>query len=248
MTTIHDTTMMAEPAAVSPARAPGRIGVAVRIVELVVLFLGVPALFWLNIVPTRMFWSVLGGAAVYVCLVLTMDRTFRWRDAWRQRVSRREIVRVLGLWMIAVPVMILFTWAVDRHWIPLDTRQPRELLFGFPSRAPAFWAMVMVLYPVFSVMPQELIYRVFMFHRYEPILGSRWVMIVVSALAFAWAHILFQNWIAVALSGVLGLLIAISYARTRSAPIAWLEHALYGDAAFTIGLGWFFFTGSVSVQ
>jgi CAAX protease family protein len=40
-----------------------------------------------------------------------------------------------------------------------------------------------------------------------------------------------------------GLIFAYRFARTRSFFAVWLEHALYGDLIFTIGLGRFFFTG-----
>jgi len=244
VTTAPDITAI--PASLAPDhRALTTPGIAIRIIELGALFIGMPALIWVRIVPVWMFWGILGAAAAYVCVVLTLDRSFRWRTMFRWSGVRPEIGRILGIWAIALAAMVAFTWSVDRHIMPLDTRQPHALLFTFPTRAPSFWAAVMVLYPIFSVLPQELIFRVFFFHRYERMLGGTAPTIIASALAFGWAHILFENWIAVALSGVLGLLLGVTFARSRSGGAAWIEHALYGNAAFTIGLGWFFFTGSV---
>lgn len=247
------TTSPAQPGVFCPVlgdlRACGRLGNAYRIAELLVLFIGIPLVFWLGWIPLRWVWGVLGVSAVYAIVCLACDRSFQWRSLWRWSGVNAEFPRVLMLWLGSCIAMAAFTWGVDRGLVPLDTNGPgRELLFGFPSRAPAFWAVVMVLYPIFSAYPQELIYRVFFFHRYERLLRGRWPTIFASALAFGWMHVLFQNWIAVALSCVLGLFVGITYARSRSGAIAWIEHALYGNAAFTIGVGWFFFTGSVAAS
>ncbi len=245
MTTINDSSILALPVATTRYRALSTGAVALRVAELVVLYLGVPALLWLEVIPLRWFWGVIGAAAAYACAVLAFDRSFRWRTLWRWPAARPQLRRIFFLWAIGLVVMVAFTLGVDWHLIPLDTRQPHPLFFTLPLYNPLFWCAIMVLYPIFSVLPQEFVYRVFFFHRYERMLGSRWLTILFSALLFGWAHILFQNWIAVSLSAVLGLLLAITFARSRSGAAAWLEHALYGDAAFTIGLGWFFFTGAV---
>jgi membrane protease YdiL (CAAX protease family) len=220
-------------------------GIVHRVAELVVLFVGIPLAFWLGWMPLRWVWGVLGVSAVYVLVLVLADRSFDRGSLWRWSGLRREFPRMLILWMIACPLMAAFTFGVDRGWVPLDIDQPHTLFFSFPQRAPLMWAMVMALYPIFSVYPQELIYRVFFFHRYERMLGGRWPAIIGSALAFGWMHALFQNWIAVVLSGILGLILGITYARSRSTAAVWVEHALYGNAAFTVGVGWFFFTGSV---
>lgn len=225
------------------ALRPG--AVAFRIAELVALYFGVPFLVWLEVIPLGWVWVVLGSCAVYVIAMALTDRTFDRGSLWRWSGVGREYPRIMVTWMIACAAMAALTYGVDQQIIPLDTRQPRELLFDFPARAPAFWALVMVLYPIFSAYPQELIYRTYFFHRYERLLGGRWPAILASAAAFGWMHVLFQNWIAVALSAILGILLGITYSRTRSGAAAWMEHALYGNAAFTIGVGWFFFTGSV---
>ena len=119
-----------------------------------------------------------------------------------------------------------------------------ELLFSFIKRAPAFWALVMLLYPVLSVLPQELLYRAFLFRRYEPLFGSGWGMILASAFAFGFVHIIFRNWLAVALCVLGGTLFAFTYQSSQSLPLACLEHALFGNFLFTIGLGKFFYHGS----
>jgi membrane protease YdiL (CAAX protease family) len=119
-----------------------------------------------------------------------------------------------------------------------------QLLFNFVRRAPVFWAIVMVLYPVLSVYPQGIIYRAFFFERYGGLFPHPAALIVMSAFAFSFAHIIFRNPIAVSLTLVGGLLFAWRYAATGSLLTSSLEHALYGCWMFTIGLGEYFYKGA----
>jgi uncharacterized protein len=117
------------------------------------------------------------------------------------------------------------------------------LFLSLPRTHPMFWAAIMVLYPVLSVWPQEVIFRRFLFYRYAAVFGQRGV-VIASAVAFGFAHVIFLNWIAVALTLAGGAMFAGDYARRRSLWLACLEHGLYGCLIFTIGLGRFFYTGA----
>src|SRR5581483_11123551 len=120
---------------------------------------------------------------------------------------------------------------------------PREL-FRFPREQPVFWAVVMVAYPILSVWPQEIIYRAYFLQRYRPILGNTWLLLLASSVAFAFAHIVFANSIAIILTFVAGWLFATTYMRTRFLPFVAVQHSLYGCAVFTIGLGHYFYHGT----
>ncbi|MBH0780130.1 CPBP family intramembrane glutamic endopeptidase [Nocardia bovistercoris] len=120
----------------------------------------------------------------------------------------------------------------------------REDLFDLPRRDARLWAAVMVFYPLFSVYPQEVVFRSFLFHRYAPVFGTGRGMIAASAAAFGYVHIIFGNWFSVAASGVGGWIFATRYLRTRSLFTASAEHALYGMLVFTVGLGRYFYHGA----
>jgi hypothetical protein len=120
-----------------------------------------------------------------------------------------------------------------------------ESFLSFPRDRPWLWLAVMAGYPLLSAWPQEMLYRRFALVRYAPLVGSGGGFVLASGFAFGYAHIIFLNPVAVALSTAGGLLFAAGYARHRSLALVWLEHALYGCLIFTIGLGRFFFTGAV---
>ncbi|CCH49411.1 membrane protein of unknown function [Pseudodesulfovibrio piezophilus C1TLV30] len=118
------------------------------------------------------------------------------------------------------------------------------LLFGFPRSRPLLWLGVMLLYPLLSAYPQEIIYRAFLFTRYKSILPSSSVILWASTLAFAFLHIVFANWLAVAFTLPAGYIFTRTYVRTESLLLTSMEHALYGCIVFTSGLGRFFYTPS----
>src|SRR5215469_1494637 len=142
-------------------------------------------------------------------------------------------------------ILLIFGLAAFVLWLGVRRFSP-ELEWSFVRRSPGFWALVMVLYPLLSVYPQGLLYRAFFFERYSGLFPGRWTMIVASAMAFAFMHIIFRNWVAVSLTFAGGLLFAARYAETGSLATSGFEHALYGCWLFTVGLGQYFYHGTIA--
>jgi hypothetical protein len=59
----------------------------------------------------------------------------------------------------------------------------------------------------------------------------------------AQGYIIYGQWLSVALTTILGAVLARRFAKIRSLAVVWLEHALYGLMAFTLGLGSYFYNG-----
>jgi hypothetical protein len=62
-------------------------------------------------------------------------------------------------------------------------------------------------------------------------------MVAAGTLAFAFAHVIFRNAVAVALTALGGLLFLQTYLVTGSMLVSSLEHVAYGVAAFSFGIG-----------
>jgi uncharacterized protein len=200
--------------------------------EFTVVFVGLPLLIYVRILPNLPIPYLL-GAGIAAFLLLRRDPTF---DSAR-----------LFAWGNARPFFfsLLLRDAVCLALLGIAVRLfAPELLFSLVKRTPAFWALIMVLYPLLSVYPQELLYRAFFFHRYAPLFGSGWTMILASALAFGFVHIIFGNWLAVGLCVIGGLLFSLTYHSSGSLLLTCLDHAIFGNFIFTIGLGRFFYHGS----
>lgn len=142
-------------------------------------------------------------------------------------------------------ILFIFVCAAFFIWLGVHRFAP-QLEWNFVRRSPGFWAVVMVLYPVLSVYPQALLYRAFFFSRYAGLFPGRWAMILASAAAFAFMHLIFRNWLAVALTFAGGILFASRYAESGSLFTSTFEHALYGCWIFTVGLGQYFYHGTIA--
>ena len=93
-----------------------------------------------------------------------------------------------------------------------------------------------VFYALFSVYPQELIYRYFFFWRYQSLLPTG-TFCVLNALLFSIAHTLFMNSLVIALTFAGGLLFAHTYRKSNSVMVTSIEHAGYGIWLYTLGIG-----------
>ena len=204
--------------------------------EFALLYVAVPVLLWFErhsfarlVVPTLL------ALAVVFTVILLRDPAFDRRRFWNAEGLGRGLRRMLRVLLPSTAVLALLTW-----WL-----EP-ELFLRLPRERPGFWPVIMLAYPVLSVYPQELIFRTFLFHRYRGILPGPHAPVIASALAFGLAHLFFANWIAPVLSTAGGWLFARTYARSASTLQASIEHGLWGDVIFTIGLGWYFYGGSVT--
>ncbi|MBD1581656.1 CPBP family intramembrane glutamic endopeptidase [Pseudoalteromonas sp. S16_S37] len=119
----------------------------------------------------------------------------------------------------------------------------QENWFALPLNSTTQWLYLLIAYPILSVLPQELIFRSYFFHRYKRILPKKSTRIVLSAAVFALAHCVYDNWVAIALSFAGGLLFSYTYAHSRSLMVCVLEHSLWGLWIFTLGMGQYLDSG-----
>ena len=202
------------------------------VIEFALLFVCLPAMLALH--PLR-WWPLplLWAAALYCYLILRQRSDFDPRKLWRLSDIPPNVRSILTLFLPVASALAAATYAFA----------PPSLL-NLPRQRPTLWVLVMLLYPLLSVIPQTLIYRAFVFARYRRLVRNRWTLIAASGLAFSWLHVVLRNPIAPLLTLPAGLLFAWRYARTNSAMACAFEHALYGCLVFTVGLGAFFYTGA----
>lgn len=188
------------------------------------LFLAFAGPGWLF--PALWAWAV-------VCLaILLADRRFERARLWNTRGLRRELRPMLARFALLGGIITAAVLVIT----------PEEA-FALPRARPRLWAAIMVFYPLLSVYPQEVIFRAYFFHRYAPLFRGHWPMIVASAIAFGFVHIVFRNGISVPMTLLGGIMFGFTYARSRSTFAASIEHALYGCLIFTVGLGHYFYSG-----
>jgi membrane protease YdiL (CAAX protease family) len=201
--------------------------------EFAAIFVALPSLyipFRHMVHPIPVLWCV----AAFSAYLLKHGGYFTRNRFWGKTPSGRQVLFVLGRFVALAVIIGLFTLLYE----------PGRFL-DFPKTRPALWLVIILLYPLFSVVPQGIVYRAFIFNRYEELFGKGWAMIAASGIGFCYAHIFFLNPIAVVFSLVGGILFAHTYLRSASLWFSAVEHALYGDFIFTIGLGHYLYSGAL---
>ena len=200
--------------------------------EFISLYVAAPLVMAVFLPPRLMFPGlfVVTAAGIWV---LQRSPGFRWSGLLdgARRIDWR-VVAGFALITAAVCVRIISVFAP-------------QLLFAPVRDRPGLLAMILLLYPVLSALPQELIYRALFFHRYGALLPDGRAGLIVNAALFSFAHLMYWNWIVAAMTFCGGLAFAFAHVTKRNFPQAVLLHAIAGQLIFAIGLGVIFYSGNV---
>ncbi len=201
-----------------------------RWLEFLVLFVITPVVLYL----------VRSDIAALLLPVLCLLSAYCCHHLWRQGVLKRQWEEAKRVdFSRLFPVLLVFLPGGLLVFLAAELLSP--LLSGeVQTLSLQVWLAVALIYPLFSVIPQELIFRTFFFHRYHNLFPSRDHRLWLSSACFGFAHLLYANWIAVILSFAGGLLFGYRYLKSGSIAVVIVEHSLWGLLLFSTGLGSFF--------
>lgn len=203
------------------------------IFELIFLFLFIPAVFAFDLFGINLM-LILTTTGILIFFFLRYDYDFDNDQFWNWDKGKPYLKKILLTFFASAVVMVLIIYLID----PSNT-------FYMVSRFPLFIVLLSIFYPLFSVLPQSLIYRSFFFHRYESILKKEWMRILLSGIFFGLGHALYKNLMVIGLATIAGIIFAFHYNKTKSLAMNWFEHSIYGVWLFASGLGTFFVSGFV---
>ena len=203
----------------------------IRAIEYLLIFIGMPVVFYFDLVPIRKVVALLIVTLLCV-LVLWADSSYDLKKLFYRPTSQKETTRLL--------VNILIVGGSITGLVLLI--HPSTFL-DMPTETPQIWLIVMALYPLLSALPQELVYREFFYQRYEEIFPTKWALLLMSAASFSFLHVVYDNQWAILISFVGGVMFARTYQRTRSLWWVSVEHAIYGALIFTLGMRQYFYEG-----
>jgi membrane protease YdiL (CAAX protease family) len=201
--------------------------------EFLGLFVAVPA--FLYVLPPVQVLPILWVLALWCGRILFKDPEFDRASLWRASALATGGASMLIRFAVCAAALFALVYFLTPH-----------LLFSLIKQRPILWLLIIFLYPLLSVYPQELIFRTYFFHRYSTLFSSKRLLLATNAFLFGYMHVIFHNWIAVGLTVAGGLLFAVTYERSRSTLLVFVEHSLFGCLLFTLGLGQFFYTGTIS--
>jgi membrane protease YdiL (CAAX protease family) len=214
----------------APPALPGRTR---RWAELLVLFVAAPLVHVAFFERLGVFAPLAVVTAAGVGL-LAVTPGWRWRELVDLASLRGHGRLILGFALLAAAVIFGLVIAIIPH-----------RLFGLPRYMPETWALVMVFYPVVSVLGQELLFRPLFFRRYADLFAGPVTLVLANAAVFSLTHAFYQNWVALTLTFLGGLIFAEAYRRTGSFPLVFVLHTLAGQLIFTSGLGIYFYHGAI---
>lgn len=148
---------------------------------------------------------------------IKIKTTIKWKSFW--------ISTLLKLLFIVI-VTVLYVWFTDKIQ-----------LFNVVKSKPLLWVVILFVYSIFSVYPQELIYRAFFFKRYSSLVQNEYLFVFINAIVFSLGHFFFNNLLVLVLTFFGGLLFAFTFSKTKSTLLVSIEHAIYGCWLFTVGMG-----------
>ncbi len=207
----------------------------IRYVEFIFLFFAIPCglYFIRQHLAFRVFYLLLLVSAA--CTVILLNDSRFDRAVLKRSLTLVQIRSIVQVFLPSAVILTLYTY----FFLP-------SKFMAFPTAKPFVWAIVMILYPLLLVLPQELLFRCFFFHRYQALFDSRpRLFIVLNALSFALSHLFYANWVAPVFSFLGGLLFAWRYRRSQSLMVVTVEHAIWGNFLFTTGIGWYLYSGSI---
>ncbi len=197
-------------------------------IEFAGLFFGVPLLIYADpefIHPSMLIIPLL----LIIFLILKFTTDFKFRDLIVFRVNRKRLLNSGIIVLVCATLMLLYVVIIEP-----------ERLFDLVRGNFTVWLILCTFYPVFSAYGQEIIYRTFLFKRYQRLFTGNRVIILASGISFSFLHIVYYSPVSIILTLIGGLYFASEYARTRSVLYTAILHGILGIIVFTVGLGEYF--------
>jgi membrane protease YdiL (CAAX protease family) len=195
-----------------------------KLIEFFIIFIILPVSFALDYqFLIKLIIGFIGFIyVIYVLLKIEKNRfaiapNLNWKQFWR-----RTFLKFVGIAFLTT----LYVWLVDK-----------ENLFEVVINKPKMWVIILFVYSLLSVYPQELLYRTFFFQRYQVLFPNEKLFLFLNAIVFSLGHIFFKNALVIVLTFLGGMLFALTFKKTKSTLLVSIEHAIYGCWLFTVGMG-----------
>ncbi len=196
---------------------------SLRFFELILLFFVLPVLLALPIIKWIKLITV-GAALIYVGFLVF--NIYKLRLKRPKKPSKKFKSRVL-----LISVLLLVSGII------LIKLYDKSLLFQVVKQKPGLWVTILFIYTFLSVFPQEVIYRKFFYERYQQLFTNKKIFFLLNVSCFALCHLFLKSIPVLIITFIGGCFFAYSYEKEQSITWVSLEHALYGNLIFTLGLG-----------
>lgn len=195
-----------------------------KLLELLILFLLIPISFVFSYNAIAKLSIGLTGFLYILFILLKVEKVkfqisknIDWKSFWKSTL--------LKLFIIAIITSLYVYFTASKN------------LFIVVLNKPLLWILILLFYSIFSVYPQELLYRNYFFKHYKNLFKNEKMFLLINAFLFSLAHLLFKNILVLILTFIGGLLFAYTFNKTKSTFLVSVEHSIYGCWLFTVGMG-----------
>jgi len=195
-----------------------------RKLEFGLFFIIIPIIYFMGTVKIHVL-GYLWLSVLLACFLGRKNLKSWMKEDWSAKFKTSELKFVL------LRFLILSTLLGIVVYITLPDR-----FLNFPLHNTKIWLLMIPIYPLISVIPQNFIYRTFLKGRYRGIFKHDLSFILMGAFVFGFMHLVFRNWVAIGLCLIGGYLFLSTYIKTKSFWLTTIEHSLYGIFIYSIGL------------
>lgn len=204
-------------------------------IECAVLFFIIPiALYWFRHLLAFKLMPILLLLALGCMIYMFSDKAFDRSVLWNTRNFLSHMKQIVIAFISLSIFLGIFTYLVYE-----------DRFFVFPIDRPNAALIFALTYPLLGALPQEIIFKCFFFHRYRSVFPGPLSLIIFNGLSFGLFHLWYANIIAPIFSIFAGMILAYRYFKTKSLLTITIEHSLMGIFLYIVGLGWFFYSGSI---
>ncbi len=195
-----------------------------KISEMVILFFVIPIFLALNISIIAKTIIIVFGLSY--CIWVSTKLKLITKTTLTEFNLKPHLKRVGLTFLFVIVSSSIFLYFTD----------PKNLFIVIKEN-PLMWFFVIIIYSLLSVLPQELLYRSYFFRRYSDSFFPPYVIIFFNILAFPVGHLFFHNNLVLIVTFIGGILFTTTYFKSKSVLLTSIEHAIYGNWLFTIGMG-----------
>jgi len=195
-----------------------------KIIEMTLLFVALPVTLVLDI--PLMFKLIMLSIGIGYCIWIAIKLNLITAKSLYQIDLKGHIIRIGLSYVIIAAASFIF----------MRFSHPEDFFIVVKS-SPLLWLGIIFFYAIFSVYPQELLYRGYFFNRYQGIFKNTKYLLLINVLVFPLAHLFFDNWLVLLVTLIGGVFFTVTYHKSKSVMLTSIEHAIYGNWLFTIGMG-----------
>ena len=209
-----------------------KISKIIHITELILFFIFIPFVLAIFLPPNALY-PVLSMSAFAGVILLYFTKGFFWRSL----TGSIKIKPIIILGVITFIFASLICWIIlpERFWFII-------------INAPYVMVAIAILYPIFLVIPQELVYRALFFERYGHLFSSQRQAIFINALLFSFGHLMYWHIVVWFMTFIGSFIFSYAYLRPNGFMQTIALHSIAGIAIFASGLGWLFYSGGNLAQ